>query len=47
MPPGKVRGKITSLHTEFNETDPDEFRGKYGHKIYGYLIPPQPGMSSK
>ena len=34
---------INELHIEFNESDPDGLRGKYGHKIYGYLLPPLPG----
>ena len=34
---------VDSLHVEFNESDPDDIKGKYGHKIYGYLLPPNLG----
>ena len=34
---------INNLHIEFDEVDPEDIRGKYSHKIYGYLSPPYPG----
>ena len=34
---------IDSLYIDFNEVDPTDINGKYSHKIYGYLLPPQPG----
>ena len=37
------RKAIFHLHVEFNEDDPEDIRGKYSHKIYGYLLPPHPG----
>ena len=38
------RGTIDHLHVKFNEVDPEDIRGKYSHKIYGYLLPPHPGI---
>lgn len=35
---------IDSLKIEFSEKDPSGFRGKYAHKIYGYLLPSTTGM---
>ena len=34
---------IDSLHVDFDEVDPADINGKYSHKVYGYLLPPQPG----
>ena len=39
----KERLTVSKLHNEFNEADPADVKGRYGHKMYGYLIPPEPG----
>ena len=40
------RGNISRLHIKFNESDPADLKGRYSHRIYGYLIPPIPGNYS-
>ena len=40
----KERKTTTRLSFEFNEADKYDVRGRYGHKVYGYLLPPSPGM---
>ena len=40
----KERKTVTQLHFEFDEVDKADVRGRYGHKVYGYLLPPTPGM---
>ena len=37
------RKTINRLRVEFNEADPQDIKGKYSHKIYGYLLPPEKG----
>ena len=39
----KERVTISQLHNHFDEVDPADVKGHYGHKMYGYLIPPEPG----
>lgn len=38
-----VRKVTSSLRVYFSEKDPEDVRGKYAHKIYGYLLPPTTG----
>ena len=35
----EVRQRIDRLQTVFNARDKDSLKNKYGHKIYGYLLP--------
>ena len=37
---------IDKLQTIFNARDKDSLVNKYGHKIYGYLLPKAAGKSS-
>ena len=39
----ETRQTIDELHTTFSAKDKDSLVNKYGHKIYGYLIPTTPG----
>ena len=38
------RNTTDSLHTAFSEKDPNDIRGRYAHKIYGYLLPEEKGI---
>ena len=40
------RQTIDKLQTTFNAVDKDSLVNKYGHKIYGYLLPMTAGESS-
>ena len=40
------RKTIDHLHIEFDEEDPDDIKGKYSHKIYGYLLPLHSGKET-
>lgn len=31
------------MHVEYKEEDPEDIKGKYSHKVYGYLLPPTSG----
>ena len=39
----EVRRSTTNLVVTFEERDKNAIRGKHGHKIYGYLLPREPG----
>lgn len=39
----EVRRAIDKLHTEFDAVDKNSLVNKYGHKIYGYLLPTAAG----
>lgn len=39
------RKKLSRLHTEFSQVDPADVRGRYGHKVYGFLLPPKSGQT--
>lgn len=39
----EVRRTIDKLQTTFSAVDEDSLRNKYGHKIYGYLLPSAAG----
>ena len=41
------RKTINRLHVEFNEADPQDVKGKYSHRVFGYLIPPEPGNTTR
>ncbi len=43
--PWQERKMLEQLHVGFHGDSPHSSTGRYGHKVYGYFLPPKPGES--